>query len=243
MANSWDSAASMAERHAASGGMFVRLAKDGDKVVGAFCGEPLPKEVVWTGERYETYDEQAHGDKRPSLRVMVNFFVPADGQMKVIEGGAAWFKDILKVRDKYGLDTWLFEIERHGDAGDTKTTYSILPETKIDDEMRAKIAAVDLIDLEVVGSGKQVEKKPARRGTSAPASKAPSDGTIDAEVAGELVALLKSLPRPDVEAFLKKYGVQRVRDLDADQEISARTFIETLVAKQQGGTEEVDPFA
>jgi hypothetical protein len=132
--NAWDTASRLADKHANQGGIFVRLTSNGDKIVGAFCGEPFAREVVWTGERYETYDPSVHTDKRPSLRVMLNFFVPAEGDMKVIEGGTVWFKDVLKVRDKYGLDKWLFEIERHGEADDPKTTYSILPEEKLDDE-------------------------------------------------------------------------------------------------------------
>lgn len=129
------------------GRIFVYLANDGDKVVGAFCGEPFPREVVWTGERYETYDPDVHSGKQPSLRVMLNFFVPAEGEMKVIEGSTVWFKDVLRVRDKYGLDKWLFEIERHGEAWDRKTCYTILPEAKIDAEMRDEIADIGLHDL------------------------------------------------------------------------------------------------
>jgi hypothetical protein len=56
MGNSWDKARTLADQHASQGGIFVRLANDGDKVVGAFCGEPFAREVVWTGERYETFD-------------------------------------------------------------------------------------------------------------------------------------------------------------------------------------------
>jgi hypothetical protein len=152
-------ATTMADKHANSGGIFVRLANNGDKIVGAFCGGPYAREVVWTGERYEQFDKNniAHLGKRPSLRVMLNFYVPAEGAMKVIEGGTVWFKDVLKVRDKYGLDKWLFEIERHGDAGDPKTTYSILPEVKLDDEMRARIAATEPHDLESIGAGNDTE--------------------------------------------------------------------------------------
>ena len=124
MANAWEMAKGLAEKHASTGGIFVRLASNGEKVTGVFCGEPFAREVVWTGERYEAFDpknaaHQADG-KRPSLRVAMNFFVIADGAMKVIEGGTQWFKDVLKVRDKYGLDKWSFEIERRGDAGDVR---------------------------------------------------------------------------------------------------------------------------
>ena len=47
------------ERHSASGGIFVKLAADGDKVVGAFVGDFLAREVHWTGER----NEDCSGDK------------------------------------------------------------------------------------------------------------------------------------------------------------------------------------
>lgn len=241
MTTAWEMATTMADKHANSGGIFVRLANNGDKIVGAFCGEPYAREVIWTGERYEQFDENnsAHQGKRPSLRVMLNFYVPAEGAMKVIEGGTVWFKDVLKVRDKYGLDKWLFEIERHGDAGDPKTTYSILPEEKLDDEMRARIAAADAHDLKSIGTGNDEGD-----GTSSTTTKKPSNaaGPIDPRVAGDLVAKLKALPRSDVDAFLAEFGVQRVRDLEAKNETAARAFIDQLLAKQSQ-PEEVDPFA
>lgn len=241
MTTAWEMATTMADKHANSGGIFVRLANDGDKIVGAFCGEPYAREVIWTGERYEQFDENnsAHQGKRPSLRVMLNFYVPAEGAMKVIEGGTVWFKDVLKVRDKYGLDKWLFEIERHGDAGDPKTTYSILPEEKLDDEMRARIAAAEAHDLKSIGTGNDEGD-----GKSSTATKKSSNaaGPIDPRVAGDLVAKLKALPRSDVDAFLAEFGVQRVRDLEAKHETAARAFIDQLLAKQSQ-PEEVDPFA
>lgn len=241
MTTAWETATSMADKHANSGGIFVRLAANGDKIIGAFVGEPYAREVIWTGERYEQFDENnsAHQGKRPSLRVMLNFFVPTENAMKVIEGGTVWFKDVLKVRDKYGLDKWLFEIERHGDAGDPKTTYSILPEEKLDDEMRARIAAAEPHDLKSIGTGNDdTEGKSssnAKKGSNAA-------GPIDPRVAGDLVAKLKALPRSDVDAFLAEFGVQRVRDLEAKQEGAARGFIEQLLGKQSQPAE-VDPFA
>ncbi len=35
-----------------SGGVYLRLANDGDKAVVAFCGEPHPREEHWTGKEY-----------------------------------------------------------------------------------------------------------------------------------------------------------------------------------------------
>lgn len=244
MATAWETAKGLAEKHASAGGIFVRLASNGDKVTGVFCGEPHAREVVWTGERYETFDaknpaHQADG-KRPSLRVAINFFVLAEGAMKVIEGGTQWFKDVLKVRDKYGLDKWSFEIERHGEAGDPKTKYTILPEEKIDATLRQQIGGAAAHDLEAVvgGAGEGDEAgKPATGGTS-PASERP----IDAAVATELVARMKALPRADVDAILAELGVQRVRDLKGAQVARAKA----VLAKYEGEASshaEVDPFA
>lgn len=237
MTNAWEQAMSLADKHEKAGGIFIRLTNDGDKIVGAFCGEPHAKEVHWTGEKYEECKGEGcpycAGGKRPSLRVLLNFYVPADKEMRVIEGGTVWFKDVLKVRDKYGLDKWLFEVERHGDAGDPKTSYSILPEEKIDDAQRAAIAAAERHDLANIGAAEADEKKPG--------AQKPGGGAIDPRVAGELVAKLKSLPRSDVDAFLNAFKVQRVRDLPAGDEADARAYIERLMSPAQ--TQEIDPFA
>jgi len=240
--NAWDTASRLADKHANQGGIFIRLAANGDKVVGAFCGEPFAREVVWTGERYETYDPTVHTDKRPSLRVMLNFFVPDEDDMKVIEGGTNWFKDVLKVRDKYGLDKWLFEIERHGDAGDPKTTYSILPEEKLDDAMRTRIASAEAHDLAALSSGEAAssgDKAPSKPNTA-------SAGPIDPRVASELVGRLKALPRSDVDTFLGEFGVKRVRDLKASDVAAAKKALDRLEAAMRAGADEddsIDPFA
>lgn len=245
MATAWDTAKGLAEKHASAGGIFVRLASNGDKVTGVFCGEPHAREVVWTGERYETFDAKnpAHqiDGKRPSLRVAINFFVLAENAMKVIEGGTQWFKDVLKVRDKYGLDKWSFEIERHGEAGDPKTKYTILPEEKIDAALRQQIAGATAHDLEAVVGGAGDSDDDAGK-PAAPTPSAASERPIDAGVATELVARMKALPRADVDAILAELGVQRVRDLKGAQVARAKA----VLAKYEGEASsqaEVDPFA
>jgi hypothetical protein len=244
MTTAWEMATTMADKHANSGGIFVRLANNGDKIVGAFCGEPYAREVIWTGERYEQFDENntAHQGKRPSLRVMLNFYVPAEGAMKVIEGGTVWFKDVLKVRDKYGLDKWLFEIKRHGEAGDPKTTYSILPEEKLDDDLRGQIAGAERYDLAALSSGDANADKGGDKGGDRPSS----GGPIDPRDASQLVGRLKQLPRSDVDAFLAEFGVKRVRDLKASDVAKARQALDRLEAAMRAADDEddsIDPFA
>ena len=230
MNNAWNQAAGMADKHASSGGLFVRLTGDGDSIIGAFCGEPYPREVVWNGERYETFDPDVYHGKKPSLRVTLNFFVPAENDMKVIEGGTVWFKDLLKVRDKYGLENWLFEIERHGEAGNPKTKYTILPEEKLTAEQIDAIAGFAVHDLKSLVEGGSSDEPP-----------------IDAETAAQFVARLKALPRSDVDYFLSEFRVQRVRELRLSDGEAAHQLLSGLEARalRRATPEqaEIDPFA
>lgn len=253
----WESAAKLADKYSNQGGIFLRLVNDGDKVVGVFCGEPFTREVVWMGDRYETYDPAIHEGKRPTLRVLLNFFVPAEGAMKVIEGGTVWFKDVLKVRGKYGLDKWSFEIERHGAAGDPKTTYSILPEEKLGIETLAAIEKAGLHDLSAISAGQEDGQEtglktgqeqakaavPAQTraaftngSSSTPKSgglnrfaPAPDERTVDEATAQEFAAALRELPRADVESFFTRFGLKRVRDLKLSQLSEASAAIGALM--------------
>lgn len=247
MSNGWNHAKGLADKHTNSGsGLFVRLANDRDKVVGAFTGDPYARETHWTGERYDecTGDGCSHcGEgKRPNLRVSMNFYVLAERDLKIIEGGVTWFKDLIKARDKYGLDKWLFEIERHGAAGDPKTSYTILPEEKLTPEQIKELGGLRLHDLPKVVSGGAESFDSYDKGGGGEA--------IDARAASALVGRLKALPREAVDLFLGKFGVQRVRDLKGSDEKAAHAFIESLERKYAqpetatGKTDtEVDPFA
>jgi hypothetical protein len=102
----------MADRHANQGDKYIRLKADGDKVVGVFCGEPHAREVHWTGDKYVECTGNGCtlcADKeKKSLKVLINFFVPDEDKMKIFEGSASWFRTLLEVREKYGLEDYLF---------------------------------------------------------------------------------------------------------------------------------------
>jgi hypothetical protein len=230
MSNAWDNAKELAEKHAAAGGIFVRLQNDGDKVVGVFCGEPYAKEVYWDGEKYSDTPPEGAAAK-PSLRVSLNLFVPAVGAMKIIEGGTAWFKDVLEVKEKYGLEKWTFEIKRRGKKGDPKTKYSILPDTQVDDAMRARIAAAGLHDLGAIGTG-------ADGDTGSVPAETPK--AIDLDTARQLVDRLRPLPRDVAQAFLAEMKVERIRDLLSADLPRAIRFIESREKPANGAA---DPFA
>jgi hypothetical protein len=216
MTDAWEVAQKLVEKHANQGGIFVRLANDGDKVVGVFCGDPYAREVYWDGAAFtETPPES--GTVKCSVRTAMNFFVPAEGAMKIIEGNSMWFKDVVAVRDKYGLAKWSFEIKRHGKAKDTKTKYSILPESPVDDALRAKIAAAPLHDLG------------ATVADAVEASVAAGAAPIDLDTAHQVIERLRPLPRTVADAFLKEFRISRIRELLSVDLPAALRFIDRHV--------------
>jgi hypothetical protein len=251
MSNAWDIAKQMAERHTSS--TFVRLANDGDKVIGVFVGEPLAREVVWTGEKYldaksPEAEKYLKKGRSSSLRVAMNIYVLAENVVKVYEMGATVFKDVFKLRDKYGLDTWAFEIERHGGKGDNKTSYTILPEQRLDDAMRRKIAQLELHDLEkVLSNTDDGDDGDEERGFDSYEDKqdAPKDKRdipIDSAVLEQVMPRLKVLPRERLDEFLKQFKVQRVKDLRAGDQTAVLEFLSRIEAAVQP-PREIDPFA
>ncbi len=246
MRDPWERTTKLAEKHSNQGGLFIRLSNNNDKVIGAFCGAPYGREVVWTGERYETYSPSIHTDKKASLRVMMNFFVPSENAMKVIEGGAAWFKDLIKVRDKYGLEKWLFEVERHGEPRDPKTKYTILPEEKLDAAISARIEENGLHNLAALVGDEEEEREGHASHHSAPTASTQDEQTtgLSQQVAGDLASRLRQLSRADVELFLSELGVRRVRDLTPGQVSAAHDLIDRLEREGQPNySADQDPFA
>ena len=153
-----------------------------------------------------------------------------------------FFKDLVRVREKYGLEKWAFEIQRHGAAKDPKTTYSILPEHQLSAEQQKAFHALPQHDLE------KLYAPESEGGSSAPLGSydQKSDGTVDPKVAQGIATQLKALPREAVDRFLQKFGVQRIKDLPAAQVEKARAFVEQLqteLAAPAATETEVDPFA
>ncbi len=241
----------LAERHTSS--IFVRLANDGDKVVGVFVGDPYPREVVWTGEKYldvknPEAEKYLKKGRSSSLRVATNLYIPAENVVKVYEMGAVVFKDVFKLRDKYGLDTWAFEIERHGGKGDNKTSYTILPEQRLDDTMRRKIAQLELHDLEkVLSNTDDGDDGDEERGFDSyedkqDAPKDKRDRPLDSAILEQVMPRLKVLPRERLDEFLKQFKVQRVKDLRAGDQTAVLEFLSRIEAAMQP-PREIDPFA
>jgi hypothetical protein len=239
----WQQTEEMAKKHDQGGSLWLKLGNDGDKAVVVFLGEPHPREVCFVDGKYMPFDEKlkAQGLK-PSLRVALSVALYDSKEVKVLEQGVMFFKDLVRVREKYGLEKWAFEIQRHGAAKDPKTTYSILPEHQLSAEQQKAFQALPQHDLEKLYAGE------SEGGGSAPLGSydQKNDGTVDPKVAQAIATQLKALPREAVDRFLQKFGVQRIKDLPAAQVEKARAFVEQLqtdLAAPAASETEVDPFA
>jgi hypothetical protein len=246
----WQQTEEMAKKHDQGGSLWLKLGNDGDKAVVVFLGEPHPREVCFVDGKYMPFDEKlkAQGLK-PSLRVALSVALYDSKEVKVLEQGVMFFKDLVRVREKYGLEKWAFEIQRHGAAKDPKTTYSILPEHQLSVEQQKAFQALPQHDLAKLYSG-EGDSGGAKGGQSLDSydkkSDAKGDGTVAPNVAQGLVTALKALPREATDKFLAKFGVQRIKDLPTSQVEKARAFVEQLQtesAAPAAAETEVDPFA
>lgn len=248
----WDTAQKRAEEHAAGSGIFVRLADHGEKIVGTFCGDPHIEDIVWNKklERYEEFTkEHAAAGVKPTPRYKINVYVPAEKAMKIWEMNNQTFKDVVKVKEKFGVDKWFFEIERNGKKGNTKTTYSILPDKKIEEldggvhkEIMAKCPLHDLArakDDESTDMNSH-KKDTSSNGSTTAAPAVPE--TIDAETSSKIIGRLKVLPREKLDEFLKKFGVQQIKGLKKSDLPTAEAFLDAAEGKPAQAPAAPDPF-
>ncbi|MEO7730375.1 MAG: hypothetical protein ABIY55_05345 [Kofleriaceae bacterium] len=244
----------MAKQHEQSAGLWLKLAADKDRAVVVFLGEPFPRDVCFVDGKYVLFDDKlkAQGE-RPSMRVAFNVALYDTKEVKVLEQGLMFFKDLVRIRNKYGLDKWAFEIQRHGAANDPKTTYSILPEHALSPDDLAQFQALERHDLAAVyaaeaprdeldsydrkaaGDARRTAKAREASGSNARTSSASSavgvatGAVIDDRVVQILVTHLKALPREAVDRFLKTFGVTRIKDVPAAQAAKALALLDALV--------------
>lgn len=239
----WEESQKETEKHSSTG-KFCRLEGDGESVIVGFLGDPYSREVVWN-EAENRYDEAPAGEKS-SLRVSINVYNVALKKVQIFEGGVTWFRQVLNVREKYGLSNWYFEIKRQGAKNNPKTTYTILPDNKIDDAGKKDLAAFELYDLstEVVKDESSTPTKTGGEKKSKASKGNGADRLIDPDVSSSLVSQLKELPNAKevVKDFLKKFGVDRIRDIPFVRQGEASADVESLV-KAATKPAEVDPFA
>lgn len=269
MSDAWEDTENKAK--AAGDGKFVKLKDDEDKVIGMFVGEPLPRDLYYNGatKKFEEYtDEHKKAGKKSQLKITLNMVVKAEGNglnvkelpvltLKAIEVTPKTYKSIMKFRKKHGFRKVWCEVERSGVAGDTDTTYTVLP--VIDDDMemtdadRTFLDEVEPMDLRNLRNGDEEDEdfdsydKEKGKG-KAKASKEKekvSDEPISKAEAGEIVPALRELPREKLGEFLTKFGVARIKDLKKSDFASAKALVESWSKPEEKEEEEdeTDPFA
>lgn len=238
----WQQMDEAAKKADQGNGVWLKLPNDGDKAALVFLGEPLPREVCFIdGKFVEATDKLKQEGQKISTRFAINVALFDTQEVKVIEQGLVFYKDLVRVRDKYGLAGWAFEVQRHGAAKDPKTSYSILPEHQLTAEQQKAFKSLALHDLNKLYSGETGE---AGRSIGTFDKKAGS--TLEPKVAQEVVLRLKTLPREAVDRFLQQFGIQRVKDLTQSQLQKANELVEELemeFALPSVTDEFIDPFA
>ena len=243
--NQWQQTAELAKKHDQDSSTWLKLGNDGDTAVVVFLGDPYPREVSFVDGKYMPFDDKlkAQGLKA-SLRVALNVAVYETKEVKILEQGVTFFKDLVRVREKYGLDKWAFEVQRHGAAKDPKTTYSILPEHQLTPEQQKEFQALPLHDLEKLYGSSGGE---GGGGGALGSYDRKEAGVVDPSTAQSLAVQLKMMPREAVERFCKKFNVARIKDLPVAQLEKARAFVEVLAsefaAQTATATPDADPFA
>jgi hypothetical protein len=175
--------------------------------------------------------EHCLAGKAPQFKAAYNFYVPDENAMKVAQGGITWFRDVIKVSEKYGLDNWSFEIERHGAKGDNKTSYSILPHQQIDAALRERLRRAPLHNLQQV-----LERDVGGEAAPGAMAAAVASQPVPLRVAQGIAERLRTLPRTDVALFLQTFKIARVRELQETDEPRALEFLGVREAAQQAST-------
>lgn len=250
MTDAWAYAEQRAKE--AAGGKYVKLTDDGHKVIGFFCGEPHVAEThfneVTNKTEAFTPAHLARGLK-PKPKFTINLFVLDEMKMKILNMGPGTFGDMLKVKGKYGLDI-AYEIERRGKKGDTKTTYTVLPDIpkdKLTAEQKAAFAAAVLHNLaEDTGDDDSTDMNSADKaktnGAAGAGSAAPA--IVSAEESAALTTRLKPMPRANIDAFLAKFDVKQVKLLPKARLAEATAFVTSMEPQAApAAAAEVDPFA
>ena len=214
---------------------FVRLEDDGDSIMGFFAGSPHSRYVYWNGTQYQEWKEGC-GEKQ-NLRVSQNFIVCSveDDELeivgvKVLEQGKRFFKTVMKRDAKYGIQNYIFEIQREGSKGDSDTTYSIDSEFKLTEKQKKQLAKVKLLNLEAFYSG----DKTGSDNTVDAADDEDDDKPISGKQKKDLVALFKTMDDPEAEGkkFCKRFGIDKVAELPKSQLSKAIKYMEKLTGEE-----------
>ena len=101
--------------------------KDGESIEGVFRGEPYVFYSIYRDQK--EYETKVDGS---SLKFKINFFEKLPGgewKGRIFQQGNTCLKDLIEMKDEYGLD-YIFKIKRKGSSKDD-TKYHIMPKAPI----------------------------------------------------------------------------------------------------------------
>ncbi len=224
----WDATEQVGKRND-TGSLWIKLPNDGDRVTVVFLGAPYAREVCFVDNRYVKFTDELKAKGHKSVfRFAIDVAICGTKEIKVLEQGFTFFKDLKEARAKYGLESWAFELVRHGSSKDSRTRLTILPDRQLGAEERAQYAALQLHDLANIYRGSTEESNGFGTYTKPEASPVSTITQADAQA---LAAALKALPRAAIDRFCQEFRVSRLKELHADRLEVARTFIRALTSE------------
>ena len=160
MSKAWDSAIDRAAKNipiCANQDPLFTLAHDGDEVTLVILGDPYSYEMTYDEGRHHTklytIEPKPRGSKFV-VRIAINVAVYSTKTVMVLDSSPPLFKEIIAVRNKYGLDKWAFVVSRRYGTPDQTlamhTSYSALPEHQLTDAERAEFVSLPLHNLQKV---------------------------------------------------------------------------------------------
>ena len=232
---------------------FLRFEEDRDKALVFFAGTAYSRYVYWDGQQTREWTEDCK--QKPQLRVAQNVIIcrikddkPEILGVKVLEQGRRFYQNVRKRDRKYGIQNWLFEIERFGKKGDKSTTYDLQAEYELSDKEREKLMSMKLFDLDEfyaeLGGGDSDNKKRPNPEKKEEPEEDDSDAIINDEQSNELISLLKTFGNPEATGrkFVKEFGIKKVKELRKAQFNKALKYIDKLAADEHPESGDDSPF-
>jgi hypothetical protein len=240
------------------GGDFRRLGGHDDFVSGILVGEPYGR-VIHYDQSTDTWSDCtgkgcagcARGLAK-NKRFWLNLFCLSEGtgqtakdgtfKMEVLETSSRGIQNMIPALKKFAQDEWSFEIRRQGAKGDTKTTYNVLPDKKIEDlpaDTLKAFRAAEEIDLDALNE----RLKGGGGGGSAPGEDLPPMGkdapALDVKAKAEVANMLKPFGTQGAREALAKVGVKTVSELKP----SDLPKLFEVISSMSSASEEVDPLS
>ena len=150
--HTWETVEKLIEEKYNEGGKLIIPPYFSSFVV--FRGEPYAYEAVWEDPKWVPFNNEyaLHKDIKPALRVLINVAVVSDSVIptligyKFFEMDVSTFRDLSRLRDKYGLDKWIFQI-RSLDEDIASPCYEILPNNKLEGDFKSSVECLPMICL------------------------------------------------------------------------------------------------